>query len=134
MNHRRIAALTLFAAAACDPGTLKDPDRFRACMIDVETEIFGRGVSGGAKCGAAGCHSAMSPANGLDLVSPGVAMRIATTNSTFCQNKPMVSFLAEKLTENPSCGSPMPLGMMLPNNELKCVRDYLASIAADGGT
>ncbi len=126
--NRLLAVLSLLAAAACDPGTLQDPDRFKACLLNVEKDIFE------PKCGSAGCHSAMSPQGGMDLVTPGIAMRIAAGVSTTCQSKPWKSYLAEKLTETPSCGSPMPLGVTLPSNEIKCVRDYLAGISTDGGT
>ncbi|MBL8955331.1 MAG: hypothetical protein JNK82_31445 [Myxococcaceae bacterium] len=126
MSRLRLSLMALVALAACDPGTLENPDRFRACMIDVEVDIFL------PKCGSAGCHAANSAQ--IDLVSPGIGMRIATTNSPTCQSKPMRSYLAEKLTDSPSCGAPMPLGEALPNAELKCVRDYLLALSADGGT
>lgn len=122
--------MPLLALTAC-PGRIDDPDRFKACQLDVEREIFGVGVDGGAKCGTAGCHSATSPQNGLDLVTPGVATRIKTGTST-CQGKPLISFMAEKLTMMPACGSPMPLGDPLTPAEDRCVRDYLASLK-DGG-
>jgi len=117
----------LFVLASCEPGRIADKNQFLACMLDVETEIFV------PKCGSSGCHSATSPQNGLDLVTTGVAMRIATGTSSVCQTKPIISYLAEKLTMTPSCGQPMPLGDPLNSLELKCVSDYLASLR-DGGT
>ena len=113
--------------AACEPGRIADKNQFLACMLDVETEIFV------PKCGSSGCHSATSPQNGLDLVSTGVAMRIGTGTSSVCQNKPLTSYLAEKLTLSPTCGQPMPLGDPLTAIELKCVTEYLTSLR-DGGT
>ncbi len=129
MNHRGLLLLLALAAAGCDPGRLKDPDRFKmpACTLNVETQIFT------PKCGSVGCHAATSPQGALDLVSAGVAMRLATGTS-MCQGKPLRTFTAEKLDDNPACGSPMPLGEPLTMEEEKCVRDYLAALSADGGT
>ena len=126
MILRRVILLAL-ALAGCDPGKLQDPDRFKKCMLNVETQIFQ------PKCGFAGCHSAMAPANGLDLVTAGVAMRLATGTST-CSAKPLAPFMIEKIGMMPTCGSPMPLGEPLTAEEDKCVRDYIAALSADGGT
>ena len=126
MNHRwSLVLIACAVAAGCDPGKLENPDRFKACMINVETQVFV------PKCGAAGCHSAMSPQAGLDLVTAGVATRLATGTS-MCGGKPLAPYTAEKLTPSPTCGSPMPLGDPLTAEEDKCVREYLAALA-DGG-
>lgn len=125
MNHRGFLLLAL-AITACDPGRLDNPDRFKACTLNVETQVFV------PKCGSVGCHSATSPQGGLDLVTAGVGMRLKNGTST-CAGKKLVPFTAEKLGTNPQCGSPMPLGEPLTADEDKCVREYLAALA-DGGT
>ena len=126
--RRSLLLLSLVATAACDPGHLTDPDRFKKCQLNVEQDIFV------AKCGLAGCHNANSPQNGLDLVTAGVGQRIKTGVSTVCMNKPLITYMAEKLGPMPACGSPMPLGNPLEAPELKCVNEYLANLKADGGT
>src|SRR5882672_7770504 len=95
--------LLLLALAACDPGHLSDQEKlkFLKCQIDVEKDLFK------PKCGLAGCHSATTPQNGLDLVTAGVGTRIKTGTST-CQAKPLITYLAEKLTASPACGTQMP--------------------------
>jgi hypothetical protein len=125
MTRRAAWAAAWMALAAC-PGRLDDPDRFRACQLDVESQIFV------PKCGTAGCHDAVSKMNGLDLVTPGVANRLRTGTST-CMGKSLLVHIPEKLTLNPPCGSPMPLGAPLMANEVACIKQYLIKIA-DGGT
>lgn len=127
MNPTRLSALLLLALAGC-PGRLEDPDKFRSCQLDVEKDILV------AKCGLAGCHAAMSPQNGLDLVSAGVAGRLATSTS-MCNGKSQKAFMAEKLTAAPACGSQMPLGEPLTTAEDACVREYLNGLGtSDGGS
>ena len=128
MTVRRALPLIAILLAACDPGHLENPELFKACMLNVEKDIFI------AKCGMSGCHSATAPQNGLDLVTAGVATRIKTGTS-MCMSKPLISFVDEKVfNAAPSCGgSQMPLGDPLSPTERKCMKDYLAGLT-DGGT
>ena len=127
MNSRRsLLLLAVVVATGCDPGRLENPDRFKACMKNVELDIFK------AKCGTTSCHEGATPQGALDLVAPGVGMRLKTGVSS-CSAKPLISYTAEKLTDAPTCGSSMPLGQPLDAEEQKCVREYLAALA-DGGS
>lgn len=117
---------------AC-PGRIEDPDRFRACPIDVEEEVFRQ------TCGTSGCHVAGAAAvAGLDLSSPGVAARLVNKPST-CSGRVFLSgpdqgYFLEKMTlAQPACGSRMPVSGTLTDEELRCVRLWAAS-AFDGGT
>ncbi len=130
IRHALLASLLL---CAC-PGRLEDPERFfpdgggnDGGGCNVEVDIFQ------AKCGGAGCHSPPATvANGLDLVSPGVAQRL--TGASMCQGQPLKTYMLAKVHASPPCGSPMPLGgMMLSSDEIACLTTYLAGIGADGG-
>jgi hypothetical protein len=92
------------------------------------------------KCAGA-CHGASSPAMGLDLVSPGLADRIANRTSDACGGLPLVvpgdpatSYLLAKLAPNPTCGEQMPAGgAALSAEEYDCVSDWIALMPESGG-
>jgi hypothetical protein len=117
-----LVAVGLLALAGC-PGRLDDPERF---MCHAETDIFEK------TCGTAGCHDAMTKQNGLDLASPGIAMRISTQVST-CMNIPLIQLIPNKLTATPACGATMPVGAPLTTDQVNCVDEYIKALA-DGGT
>lgn len=91
-------------------------------------------------CGTAACHG--DGATQVDLVSPGVAARLVGQQAGaagMCAGRVFVSadgsesLLLDKLSDAPPCGSKMPLvGAALADAELKCVMDWVASLA--GGT
>lgn len=125
------------ALTAC-PGSLENPGRF----LD-GGEVDGGGSDAGfsctpanvenlifiPSCGGAGCHGPTNPSNGLDLQSAGVAARLGGVS--MCMSKPMSSFMLEKLHPSPACGSQMPLGRSLPDEQIACIATYLSSL--DGG-
>ena len=97
---------------------------------NAETDIFQ------AKCGGVGCHSPPATvANGLDLISPGVASRLL--GPSMCNGLPLRTYMITKLTStSPPCGSQMPLGgPFLSSDQIQCVSDYLAALpGSDAGT
>ena len=126
---RRAALLSLAGWMLCGcPGNLDRPERFfmdAGVCPDVEQTIFI------PTCGGSGCHENPGAANNLDLVSPGVAGRLATGLST-CQGKPLRTFMLTKLSGPPGCGAQMPLGAdPLSADQLMCITEYLAAL--DGG-
>lgn len=131
---RGVTCALLGLLAAC-VGDVSDPDRFgdgTYCPEDFEIEtLFERRCAGGA------CHGADAVAGNLDLVSPGFAERMIGVRSEICDWAPLVvpgnaeeSFLYVKVTNPPlSCGEPMPPVGYLTNNEVRCVRDWIESLA-----
>src|SRR4051812_5630981 len=97
--RRLLVAVGLLALAAC-PGRLDDPERF---TCHAETDVLIK------KCGIDTCHDPVTKQNGLDLASPGIAMRITTGTST-CMSIPLIQLLPNKLTATPACGATMPVG------------------------
>ena len=105
-----------------------------------------------ASCASLGCHNApgtIAPQAGLDLASPNVAARlvdqpashVGASPDTGCvtgqklidRATPAASWLMLKLTTPSSaltCGSPMPIGLPLKADELKCIQDYINAVAA----
>jgi hypothetical protein len=92
-----------------------------------------------AKCGL--CHGQNSPTKGLDLVSPGLDMRLVGIRST-CFNReflevrpgPVQGFFLEKL-EGPvdSCGVIMPFATPpLTPEEKACLYDWAGKAVARG--
>lgn len=129
-----VASALLGAAAALAagcPGTLDDKSRFvtedaGACG-DVPTTIFE------PTCARASCHSAVNPAQGLDLASPDVAARVVGQPATECVGTladplaPEASILYLKLTPSPPCGARMPFnGTPLSDAQIACVKDWIA--------
>jgi hypothetical protein len=134
-----LCATTCLAVSGC-PGELDDPQRFQgaglvACDVRIN-ELFTK------TCSTAGCHSGDQPAQGLDLVSPGVEERLigVTPTGAGCSGvlvdpkNPIQSLLYSKLTELPPCGVPMPFGGgRLSARDLECMRTWIAGLAVDGG-
>ncbi len=144
----------LLLLAGC-PGNLEDPQRFEGAATDTGpavpsclTAVFS------AHCGTSVCHSPGNmPGGDLDLLSPGVASRLINVNAdhadvdmdggtTCVQDKyvdtqtPAASWLLLKLNGGQgTCGLAMPeTGSALSTTELKCVSDWINSVAADAGT
>jgi hypothetical protein len=95
---------------------------------DVVTRIFV------AQCGDGGCHGELSPQQGLDLVSPGVAARVVGVAAKGCAatladpSNPRNSFLFQKLAPKPPCGSQMPLARTpLSAADAACLLDWIAA-------
>lgn len=87
-------------------------------------------------CGDVGCHNKGSTQ--VDLVSPGVAERLVDKShatSLLCKNKTLISskgsdsLLIDKLSDDPPCGSPMPVGKTLSDTDRTCLTDWVSSLA-----
>ncbi len=85
-------------------------------------------------CGGTGCHGAVSPQQGLDLVSPGLAARVVGVPGTGCVStladpaNPEASLLYQKLSPSPPCGAPMPLARpALSGEDAACVLAWIAA-------
>jgi hypothetical protein len=128
-----LAALSLLLAGC--PGRLQDPERFGGeCRqsIDVPSEVLA------ARCGDSACHDAVEPESSLDLVSPGVELRLRSVPASICAGRlrvdpqfPEDSFLLEKLgRDDPECGDRMPLlATPLSAPTLACVREWVENLA-----
>jgi hypothetical protein len=130
------AALTWCLVLAGCPGKLRDPERFTdgglggsggsAACPDVPTQIFAM------KCAGSTCHSGATPAQGIDLVSDGVAARIIGKMAGECKGPladpadPEGSELYVKISGD-ACGSRMPIGAPLSDTEIACVKDWIAA-------
>jgi hypothetical protein len=131
----RFAALAIFLTAC--PGRLSNPDRFTdatlafSCdpSIDVVRDIVA------PRCANAGCHTASAPAGGVDLETPGAALRMSGVRSSFCPQEllldpqnPFGGYFFDKITlAKPECGSQMPLsGTKLSEAEVNCLHLWLA--------
>jgi hypothetical protein len=141
-----LAALVWIPLIAGCPGSLRDPGRF------ADAGTTGGGADAGSncpeapkeilamKCGGVGCHGATAPAQGLDLVSDGVAARVVGVKATECMGtladpaSPATSVLYTKLTAAPPCGGRMPVGGMLPDDEIACVKEWIAAQTPSGAT
>jgi hypothetical protein len=95
---------------------------------DVVTRIFV------VQCGDGGCHGALSPQQGLDLVSPGVASRVVGVAAKGCvatladPKNPQNSLLYQKLAPKPPCGSQMPLARTpLSTADASCLLNWIAA-------
>jgi hypothetical protein len=95
---------------------------------DVVTRVFV------PTCGGTGCHSAVAPQQGLDLVSPGVASRVVGVSATQClqlladPQNPEQSLMYQKLLPKPACGAQMPLARpALSSSDLACVLGWIAA-------
>jgi hypothetical protein len=93
------------------------------------------------RCGTSGCHSGSAPAGQLDLMSSGVVMRLSdmATHTSACSGKKLIdttdpdkSVLYGKLTDPPSCGLRMPVGTPLSDDQIECVRAFVAKPACGG--
>ena len=139
-----LAALIWLPLLAGCPGSLRDPERFTdggapdggmdagSSCPDVPKEILAM------KCGGSGCHGTASPAEGLDLVSDGVVGRVVGVAATECKGQladpvsPETSVLYTKLLASPTCGGRMPLGGALPDDEIACVKEWIAAQTPTG--
>ena len=102
------------------------PDDTGACG-DVIARIFV------PSCGDTACHSATAPQQGLDLASPGVAMRVVNVSGRVCMStladpkNPEASLLYTKLLPKPTCGAQMPLARPpLSSADAACVLAWIA--------
>ncbi len=118
-----VVAIAAVGALAGCPGSLEDPARF-----DSEFGIGDAGTGGSSPacpdiptflattCGTAGCHSAASPQQNLDLVSPDVLTRLSGQSAMegpgllIDTSDPASSVLYLKMVSPPPFGSLMPLG------------------------
>jgi hypothetical protein len=125
-----------FALEGC-PGHLENPERFGPLTCNVPASFK-------QSCASAGCHSASSPANGLDLASDGVAARVVNvmaSASGSCAGhvladpgNPDESLLVTKLGDSPPCGSHMPLtGTSFTDAQIECVRSWIEQQAGGSG-
>jgi hypothetical protein len=134
--------------AGC-PASLSDPGEFESdaghpateseggapACADVPTVIFQQ------SCGTVGCHTSSSPAQGLDLVSPGVASRLINVPETempalglllIDPAKPQDSVILTKLQASTvPYGAVMPFGgKPLSAQEVACVAAWIDSAMA----
>jgi hypothetical protein len=120
-----------------DSGTdaASPPEAGAVACGDVPTTILQ------ATCGAVGCHNPTSPAEGLDLASPGVASRLVNVPGTedpalglrlIDSVHPQQSIILTKLrTSTVPYGAQMPLeGTPLTDNQVSCVAAWIASVVA----
>jgi hypothetical protein len=144
-----LLGVTLFAALGC-PGTLADKERFLvdATAVDAAgadsavTEAGDDATACGdigarifqAQCGSSGCHGALAPQEGLDLVSAGVAARVVGVAGQECSGTladpamPEASLLYTKLSANPPCGAQMPLARPpLSGADTACLLAWIAA-------
>jgi hypothetical protein len=90
------------------------------------------------RCG--GCHGARMPARGLDLVSPGLALRTVGVASA-CAGRPLLAagpgaptgHLLDKLDGPvPGCGARMPYGVEpFTDDEKACVLEWARRVTAE---
>ncbi|MET0792576.1 MAG: hypothetical protein ABW061_13730 [Polyangiaceae bacterium] len=85
-------------------------------------------------CGDSGCHGAVAPQQGLDLVSPGLAERVVGVAGTACVStladptNPESSLIYTKLLPTPGCGAQMPLARpALSAEDTACVLAWIAA-------
>jgi hypothetical protein len=159
IDRARVAWCCAFAVAAsliagC-PGKLDDKQRFLDYVPpeagpDAEATLeagpgAGGGPSNGAcgdiidrvfapSCGDTGCHGAVAPQQGLDLVSPDVASRVVGVSGKACVSvladpaNPEASLLYKKLLPAPGCGAQMPLARPpISSEDVACVLAWIAA-------
>jgi hypothetical protein len=126
MSVLRAGLVWLPVVATACAGELEHPERFADCGPGVVEKMF---VS---KCGT--CHGSDAPAADLDLVSPGLVMRVVGIRSTteYCEGQMLVDtaepehLILSKLTGDPVCGARMPLGgAALAAADIECVRRWI---------
>lgn len=85
-------------------------------------------------CASAGCHDTAAAA-GLDLVGAGWSDRLIGVPSSLCDGfarvvagEPDASLLIDKLGAAPTCGETMPIGGMLSDVEIECIRTWVAGL------
>lgn len=128
------------------PGSLSNPEDFiDGGLVDKDAETILA-----ESCGTTSCHDA-SPqaAEGLDLVSPDVEVRVVDINAAGegCESNilvvagdPDTSYLFDKVLDLPTiCGLKMPLVGDLPPDEIEILRQWIIDLgdssagAPDGG-
>lgn len=144
---KKLAMVFLATLSMGCPGRLTDPGRFTGVMdggpgntggtcdgtVNVEKDVFL------GTCATAGCHTTAAQSSSLDLESPGAATRMLNKAAIGCNNQVLLKsdvtgYFFNKLTNTPTCGSPMPLGKStLTANQVACVKEYLSD-GLDGGT
>jgi hypothetical protein len=135
VTYARLATV-LAAVAVCvgcdvDPAATQEPLQSALCVDEayVVQQITG------PSCAAAGCHDADEPKADLDLVSSGLAERLADRSSIhpLCRDRaivvpgvPQASFLMDKvLGSHGPCGDPMP---ELSLEERRCLVTWIGSL------
>ncbi|HEV8548198.1 MAG TPA: MXAN_6577-like cysteine-rich protein [Polyangiaceae bacterium] len=87
------------------------------------------------------CHGGGFPAAGLDLSGTDWAAALVSVSSSTCDGwarivpgDPASSFLYEKVTKDkPACdGDRMPGGMVLPDQYIQCISDWITSLGQGG--
>lgn len=127
-----VGGMWLPLLAAC-PGSLENPERFltgHPCDYVVDEILSDTSNSG---CARVGCHGVANPQQGLDLASDDLIGRLSDEKaSAACvaqlwidTSSPSRSLLYTKLTDNPPCGSRMPVGPALPAEDVACVLGWL---------
>jgi hypothetical protein len=134
-----VVALSSAVLLAGCPGKLREPERFLdggagdggTNCPDVPKEIFAK------KCAGNSCHGGSTPALGLDLVAPDVATRVVGKDSMGCTGRPLAdpsapetSVLYIKVAPGDMCGSRMPLGNSLSDEEVDCVKSWIGQQTA----
>jgi hypothetical protein len=127
--------LTLTAVVAgCGKLEAGDPQSTTsACTSSLESlqsTVFAKA------CNGAGCHSDIAPGAELDLFASGLEQRLVAAASSNCDGwlrvdpgAPESSLLVRKLVDDePPCGERMPPGVALSEDELDCVRAWVAGL------
>lgn len=93
------------------------------------------------RCATAGCHDAATSLSGLNLAADGLLDRIvdapasagACAGETYIDSaSPDASLLLGKIQDPPTCGSRMPLGVPLSEDEIDCIRRWVANPECGG--
>jgi len=135
------AAVLGFGAAALAgcPGKLDDKYLYEDALEDAGNVSTDAGPCGNVitrifvpSCGDTGCHGAVAPQEGLDLVSPGLGSRVVGVPGKGCPvtladpSMPEQSLIYTKLSATPSCGSQMPLARApLSDDDVACVLAWI---------
>ena len=87
-------------------------------------------------CGLSGCHT--GDGDLFDVNSPGLAERLPRlTARVFCIGRPLIgydSYLIEKISGTPRCGSRMPLVGGLSTRQIDCISQYVRSLGPAVGS
>jgi hypothetical protein len=93
------------------------------------------------RCGLSACHDSDEPAQGLDLISPGLEARVAGTVGACARpivvpGDPDASYLLSKVRlATLSCGQRMPLDQApLEPEAIECLEQWIAGLRVDSGT
>jgi hypothetical protein len=132
-----VAAGVSAGLIACESEVAKDAPPAVSAGCPTTTEALQTEVLAAA-CGTNGCHGAIAPALGLDLMSPGLEERLVNASAAGCGEKLLVvprdaasSYLLQKVLEHePSCGERMPLGTEMPATEAACIQNWIQSLPA----